>query len=230
MHDSANFIYKDLFGKGVDNRSISYNYCHNDEQFKPSNAFFNNSTFVDINVDKEMVDYMNKELKQDNLLRKLIDVNHDGDLSKDEIQDYFDKFRKYETGISVNDLTNIFAVKNNAIVQDSLFGDKEEIGYRDIKGNSIITDNDFDLLDKADGTVDGIISKDTFAKFGFDKNGDGIIDQDEYKEGMSRVKEAVANMSHNDADPKTPYDVDPKDVNNGSSQHQPSIQESPNIQ
>ena len=94
---------------------------------------------------------------------------------------------------------------------------------------SIITDNDFDLLDKADGTVDGFISNDTFAKFGFDKNGDGIIDQDEYKEGMNCVKEAVANMSHNDADPKTPYDVDPKDVNNGSSQHQPSTPEESNV-
>ena len=205
--------------------------------------------------DTEIINYMNDTLKPSNPLFDKIDINKDGHLSGTEIQDYFDRFKHKGTAIyhnhralwgcmhpmptyptvdtnkiSVADLTNIYALKHNAIITDTLFSENNNLSYEDIEYKSIITDNDFDLLDKADGTVDGFISNDTFAKFGFDKNGDGIIDQDEYKEGMNCVKEAVANISHNDADPKTPYDVDPKDVNNGSSQHQPSTPESPNIQ
>ena len=168
--------------------------------------------------DTEIINYMNDTLKLGNPLFDKIDVNKDGHLSGTEIQDYFDRFKHkgttiyhchpanwacmyprptYPTAdtnkISVADLTNIYALKHNAIITDTLFSENNNLSYEDIGYKSIITKDDFDLLDKADGTADEVISKDTFAKFGFDKNGDGIIDQDEYKEGMSRVKEVVAN-------------------------------------
>ena len=61
--------------------------------------------------------------------------------------------------------------------------------------------SDFRKLDVAfDGAEDGLISKDVFDKFEFDKNDDHVIDKDEYAEGMQRVDEYLkekADMMNN---------------------------------
>ena len=178
--------------------------------------------YVDVNITQDMADYLNKELAQDNPLRAKINTDSDDKLSTDEIQNYFDKFafkghiiphykndpvnpsfyfsQSEDTGkISHFDMENIYALKNNAIIQDALFtkynGDgsfdtNAKLSYDDIKDKSIISESDFRKLDVAfDGAEDGLISKDVFDKFKFDKNGDHVIDKDEYAEGMQRVDE-----------------------------------------
>jgi hypothetical protein len=181
-----------------------------------------------------MVDYMNETLAKDNPLRGKMDINGDGVLSKDEISNYFDKFavkgysvpnynndsvnpsfsfsQSEDTGkISHFDMENIYALKNNAIIQDALFtkynGDgsfdtNAKLSYDDIKDKSIISESDFRKLDTVsnDYLEKGFIGKDVFDRFNFDKNGDHVIDKDEYAEGMQRVDEYLkgkADMMNN---------------------------------
>ena len=205
--------------------------------------------------DTEIINYMNDTLKPGNPLFDKIDINKDGHLSGTEIQDYFDMFKHkgteiyhgdprmweciypmptYPTAdtnkISVADLTNIYALKHNAIITDTLFSENNNLSYEDIEYKSIIKKDDFDMLDLADGKKDGRIQMETFEKFGFDIDKNGIIDQDEYAEGMDRTKEAIAGMPNDHTASDSTYTVDPKNINNQQSQHQPSTPESPNIQ
>lgn len=104
-----------------------------------------------------------------------------------------------DTGkISHFDMENIYALKNNAIIKDALFtkynGDgsfdtNAKLSYDEIKDKSIISESDFHKLDVAgnDCVEKGVIGKDVFDKFEFDKNGDHVIDKDEYAEGMQKV-------------------------------------------
>ena len=104
-----------------------------------------------------------------------------------------------DTGkISHFDMENIYALKNNAIIKDALFakynGDgsfdtNAKLSYDEIKDKSIISESDFHKLDVAgnDCVEKGVIGKDVFDKFEFDKNGDHVIDKDGYAEGMQKV-------------------------------------------
>lgn len=91
------------------------------------------------------------------------------------------------------ELDNLFCLKNNALCLDSLFDGEECINENGVVGRSIITKNDFDILDAADGKKDGIIHKDVFERFDFDTNKDGVVEYDEYQAGMKRVAETLQN-------------------------------------
>ena len=227
--DALNPIYKEVVGKGIDKSSIVH-LDNKDHRYIPETSDIieglntpGKIAFVDVNVDRHMVDHMNETLAKDNPLRGKIDVNGDGILSHNEISDYFDKFavkgysiphynndpanpsfsssQSEDTGkISHFDMENIYALQNNAIIQDALFtkynGDgsfntNAQLSYDDIKDKSIISESDFRKLDAVshDYLEKGFIDKGVFDRFEFDKNGDHVIDKDEYAEGMQRVDE-----------------------------------------
>ena len=229
--NALNPIYKEVVGKGIDKSSIVH-LDNKDHRYRPetSDSIGELNTpgkiaFVDVNVDRHMVDHMNETLAKDNPLRGKIDVNGDGILSHNEISDYFDKFavkgysiphynndpakpsfsfsQSEDTGkISHFDMENIYALQNNAIIQDALFtkynGDgsfntNAQLSYEDIKDKSIISESDFRKLDAVshDYLEKGFIDKGVFDRFEFDKNGDHVIDKDEYAEGMQRVDECL---------------------------------------
>ena len=223
-YNALNPIYKQIVGKDIDKSSIVH--LRNASQHNLVEWIFPKRTphevaFVDVKVDQETVDHTNN-LAQNNALRRKMDTNGDNFVSKEEINNYYDKFRVsgYEYGNSVIkrpdgtitiggyqsedtgkishfDIENIGALANNSIIQDALFtkynGDgsfdtNAELSYNDIKDKSIISESDFRKLDIAfDGAEDGLISKDVFKEFNFDKNNDHIIDEKEYAEGMDRV-------------------------------------------
>ena len=226
--NALNPMYKEVVGKDIDKSSIVHlDNKDNHRYISDADDIIIENTpgkiaFVDANVNQQMVDHMNETLAKDNPLRGKIDVNCDGILSQNEISNYFDKFavkgysvphynndpdnpsfsfsQSEDTGkISHFDMENIYALKNNAIIQDALFtkynGDgsfdtNAKLSYDEIKDKSIISESDFRKLDVAfDGAEDGLISKDVFDKFEFDKNDDHVIDKDEYAEGMQRVDE-----------------------------------------
>ncbi|MBQ7552143.1 MAG: hypothetical protein IJT15_01685 [Rickettsiales bacterium] len=208
-YNAVNSIYNNLFGKDVDTQQVSHLYNKGsgsipydgrpvfpDYYGLPKTGDPGAIAYVDVNITQDMADYLNKELAGDNPLRAKINTDSDDRLSTDEIQNYFDKFA-VNGKISHFDMENIYALKNNAIIKDALFTKYNDIGgidtdvklsYDDIKDKSIISESDFHKLDVVfDGTEDGLISKDVFDKFEFDKNGDHVIDKDEYAEGMQRV-------------------------------------------
>ena len=153
---------------------------------------------VDIpDIDKNFVNAMNDDLPKDNSLRQIADTDQDGKLSIDEVKDFFNNFTNGTNKLSGSQLDNLFALQNNAIDVDSLFDADGRRGkslhYDDVVGKSIIMGEDFHKLDIADGKEDGIIQKDTFEKFDFDPNKDGIIDRDEYQAGMQRIKASLQN-------------------------------------
>ena len=234
--DALNPIYKEVVGKDIDKSSIVHLFNRDNHRYDPTAGrrligVVENTpdkiAFVDVNVDRHMVDHMNETLAKDNPLREKIDVNGDGILSHNEISDYFDKFavkgysiphynndpaepsfspsfsssQSEDTGkISHFDMENIYALQNNAIIQDALFtkynGDgsfntNAQLSYDDIKDKSIISESDFRKLDAVshDCSEKGFIDKGVFDQFEFDKNGDHVIDKDEYAEGMQRVDE-----------------------------------------
>ena len=229
--NALNPIYKEVVGKGIDKSSIVH-LDNKDHRYIPETSDIieglntpGKIAFVDVNVDRHMVDHMNETLAKDNPLRGKIDVNGDGILSHNEISDYFDKFavkgysiphynndpanpsfsssQSEDTGkISHFDMENIYALQNNAIIQDALFtkynGDgsfntNAQLSYEDIKDKSIISESDFRKLDAVshDYLEKGFIDKGVFDRFEFDKNGDHVIDKDEYAEGMQRVDECL---------------------------------------
>ena len=231
--DALKPIYKEIVGKNIDKSSIVHidnkdNHSYN-QGYTPVCSDPFKIAFVDVNVDQQMVDNMNKTLAKDNPLRGKIDVNGDGILSQNEISDYFDKFavkgysiphynndpykpsfsfsQSEDTGkISHFDMENIYALKNNAIIKDALFtkynGDGSfntdvKLSYDDIKDKSIISESDFHKLDVAshDCLEKGFIDKGVFDQFEFDKNGDHVIDNDEYAEGMQRVDKYLQERS-----------------------------------
>ena len=228
--NALNPMYKEVVGKDIDKSSIVHLDNQDNHRYSPdANDIIRGINtpgkiaFVDANVNQQMVDHMNETLANNNPLRGKIDVNGDGILSQNEISDYFDKFavkgysiphynndpvnpsfsfsQSEDTGkISHFDMENIYALKNNAIIQDALFtkynGDGSfdtdvKLSYDDIKDKSIISESDFHKLDVAshDCLEKGFIDKGVFDRFEFDKNGDHVIDKDEYVEGMQRVDE-----------------------------------------
>lgn len=103
-------------------------------------------------------------------------------LSKDEIQTYFDLFKNDNNEISLNDLTNIWALRHNSVVSDALFGKQDKLCYNKVRDKSIINRVDFNILDVADGKIDGYIQKSTLNEFDIDS--DEVIDRNEYVAGM----------------------------------------------
>ena len=103
-------------------------------------------------------------------------------LSKDEIQTYFDLFKNDNNEISLNDLTNIWAFRHDAVASDALFGKQDKLCYNEVRDKSIIDRTDFNLLDVANGKIDGYIQKSTLDEFDID--GDEVIDCNEYVAGM----------------------------------------------
>ena len=148
-------------------------------------------------IDKNFVNAMNDNLPKDNALRQIIDTDKDGKLSVNEVEGFFNNFTNDTNKLSGSQLDNLFALKNNAINVDTLFDADgrrgESLHYDDVVGKSIIIGEDFHKLDIADGKEDGIIQKDTFEKFDFDTNKDGIIDRDEYQAGMQRIEASLQN-------------------------------------
>lgn len=122
-----------------------------------------------------------------------MDTNKDNKLSTNEVMDFFDNFTNGTNRLMDIELDNLFYLKKNALCLDSLFDGEECINENDVVGKSIIIGEDFHKLDIADGKEDGIIQKDTFEKFDFDTNKDGIIDRDEYQAGMQRIEASLQN-------------------------------------
>ena len=269
-----NLFGKDVGTKQVSHLYNKYS-GYNDNGFRPSFSPEDRKigdpgaiAYVDVNITQDMADYLNKELAGDNPLRAKINTDSNSKLSTDEIQNYFDKFavkgysiphynnnpanpsfsfsQSEDTGkISHFDIENIYALKNNAIIQDALFtkynGDgsfntNAQLSYDDIKDKSIISESDFRKLDAVshDYLEKGFIDKGVFDRFEFDKNGDHVIDKDEYAEGMQRVDECLKERVEaiDKAFGKSPeqplgskvvndgqsYDMETKQCNNGESE------------
>ena len=209
--NAVNSIYNNLFGKDVDTKQVSHLY-NNYSYYIPvgDRLCFPNYrppkigdpgaiAYVDVNITQDMADYWNKELAGDNPLRAKINTDSDDKLSTDEIQNYFDKFA-VNGKISHFDMENIYALKNGAKIPHALFTKYNDTGgiytdvelsFKDIADKSIISESDFHKLDAVshDCSEKGVIGNDVFDKFEFDKNGDHVIDKDEYAEGMQRVDE-----------------------------------------
>ena len=209
-YNAVNSIYNNLFGKDVYTKQVSHLYNKgSDYIINGGRPFFLDDVnppkigdpgaiaYVDVNITQDMADYLNEELAGDNPLRAKMNTDGDDKLSTDEIQNYFDKFA-VNGKISHFDMENIYALKNNAIIKDALFakynGDgsfdtNAKLSYDEIKDKSIISESDFHKLDAVshDYLEKGVIGKDVFDKFEFDKNGDHVIDKDEYAEGMQKV-------------------------------------------
>ena len=133
--------------------------------------------------------------KASETIRSIIDTNGDGYCSNEEIQ-AFDK--KWDLAGTFNpNIYNLFAYTKKAIIPQTLFANRNcadrkclyatcDKSADDIVGKSIITENDFKDLAGVVGKGDSI-SKNIFDVFDFDANGDGIIDENEYKIGMQKV-------------------------------------------
>ena len=211
----------DLYQKMVDGDSWNFDryvfkYLHSlDEQmgFAYQNIFGKEPEHVGLyssldyhtylpTIDKDFVTALNKDLPQDNKLRQCIDADGDKKLSIEEVKDYFHKFINGTpelpdelSELSGNKLESLFLLKNNAISVESLFGNKQSLEYNDVVGKSIISAEDFHKLDLIDGKEDGVIQKDTFARFNFNADRSGIIDGKAYDEGMQRVTDAVKELT-----------------------------------
>ena len=150
--------------------------------------------------------------KANGTIRSIIDTNGDGYCSKEEIQ-AFDK--KWDLAGTFNpNIYNLFAYTKKAIIPQTLFADTKyscdvtcDKSADDIVGKSIITESDFVKLAMAGGKDDSI-SKETFDKFNFDSNGDGIIDENEYKIGMQKVDEYLSKQGIDDISLESPRKCD----------------------
>ena len=151
--------------------------------------------------------------KASETIRSIIDTNGDGYCSNEEIQ-AFDK--KWDLAGTFNpNIYNLFAYTKKAIIPQTLFADRHSKYFDtkcdksadDIVGKSIITESDFVKLAMAGGKDDSI-SKETFDKFNFDSNGDGIIDDNEYKIGMQKVDEYLSKQGIDDINLESPRKCD----------------------
>ena len=151
--------------------------------------------------------------KASETIRSIIDTNGDCYCSNEEIQ-AFDKKWDFAGTFNPN-IFNLFAYTKKAIIPQSLFADRHaEYLYTicdksadDIVGKSIITENDFKDLAGVVGKGDSI-SKNIFDVFDFDANGDGIIDENEYKIGMQKVDEYLSKQGIDDINLESPRKCD----------------------
>ena len=171
--------YQDVFGQTPLNREAGYS--HDDGHY-----FY----IADVvPIDEKFVQALNDDLPQDNAWRQIMDTNKDNKLSTNEVRDFFDNFTNRTNKLSDVQLDNLFYLKNNALCLDSLFGNLGCIDEKNVVGRSIITKNDFDILDEADGKKDGIIHRGFFEVLGFDPNEDGVVEDYQYHTGMKKVRE-----------------------------------------
>ena len=194
-YNALNPIYKQIVGKDIDESSIVH--LPNANQYDIYDRTPLEVAFVDVKVDQETVDHTNN-LAQNNSLRRKMDTNGDNFVSKEEISNYYDKFRvsgykcgeslvvrpngtitreerrSEDTGkISHFDIENIGALANNAIIQDALFTKYNGDG-------SFNTDAELSYNDIKDKSI---ISESDFRKLDVAFNGkdDGLISKDVFK-------------------------------------------------
>ena len=210
MDNENHFKYDENHNKFIQCDKEDVNKIHFDNE-QTKDILTNGREFIDIGTVtlKDGRTFEGITLLDDNMknaIAKTYGKEEYEDCNKEEIENFT---QKWQCG-NQNDVYNLGALTKNMIIPDTLFGNESIINTETLNKKTIAgfdqTGQIADILDYADGKQDGYIDKNIFTDeivingttLKMDKNGDGLISNDEFNAFIGEAKNAIGEQQLKD--------------------------------